>query len=92
VDSIGWNFCLTRRNGSTTTKCKKFHVVSVLRKSPLNLRLVFNSLLDLQEVGCGGMDWTDLAEDRVAGTCKCGNELDEHGFGSQEGLLHGVSK
>ena len=38
------------------------------------------------------MDWTDLAEDRVAGTCKCGNELDEHRFGSQEGLLHGVSK
>ena len=53
---------------------------------------MFNSLLDLQEVGCWGMDWTDLAEDRVAGTCKCGNELDEHRFGSQEGLLHGVSK
>jgi len=31
---------------------------------PVNLRLVFNSLLHLQEAGCGGMDWTDLADDR----------------------------
>jgi hypothetical protein len=26
-------------------------------------------------VGCGGMDWIGLAQDRqVAGTCECGNE------------------
>jgi hypothetical protein len=30
---------------------------------------------DLQEVGCGDMDWIDVAQDRVAGTCECGNEL-----------------
>jgi hypothetical protein len=28
--------------------------------------------MDLQEVGCGGMDWIELAE--LAGACKCGNE------------------
>ena len=29
-----------------------------------------------KEVGCGGMDWIELAQDRrqVAGTCECGNE------------------
>jgi hypothetical protein len=27
------------------------------------------------EVGCGGMDWIELAQDRqVAGTCEYGNE------------------
>jgi hypothetical protein len=32
--------------------------------------------MDLQEVGCGDMDWIKLAKDRdlVAGTCECGNE------------------
>ena len=28
--------------------------------------------MDLQEVGCGGIDWIKLAQ--VAGTCECGNE------------------
>ena len=28
--------------------------------------------MDLQEVGCGVMDWIDLAQE--AGTCECGNE------------------
>jgi hypothetical protein len=32
--------------------------------------------MDLQEVGCGGMDWIKLSQDRreVAGTRECGNE------------------
>jgi len=32
--------------------------------------------MDIQEVGCRGMDWIELAQDRdeVAGTCECGNE------------------
>ena len=32
--------------------------------------------MDLQEMGCGGMDWIDLAEGQgqVAGTCDSGNE------------------
>jgi hypothetical protein len=29
--------------------------------------------MDLQEMGCGGMDWIGLAQ--VAGSCECGNEL-----------------
>ena len=33
-----------------------------------------NIKMDLQEVGCGGLDWTDLAQGQVAGTCECGNE------------------
>jgi hypothetical protein len=33
-------------------------------------------LRNLQEVGCGDMDWTELANERqVAGSCECGNEL-----------------
>ena len=31
--------------------------------------------MDLQEVGCGYMDWMGLAQDRqVADACECGNE------------------
>ena len=34
-----------------------------------------NIKLDLQEVGCGGMDWIDLSGyGQVAGTCKGRNE------------------
>jgi len=34
-----------------------------------------NIKMDLQELGCGCMDWIELAHDReVAGTCECGNE------------------
>jgi hypothetical protein len=35
-----------------------------------------NIKIDLQEEGCGDMDWIELAQDRqVAGTCACGNKL-----------------
>jgi len=30
-----------------------------------------NIKIDLQEVGCQGMDWIDVGQ--VAGTCECGN-------------------
>jgi hypothetical protein len=35
-----------------------------------------NIKIDLEEVGCGSLDWIVLAQDReqVVGTCECGNE------------------
>ena len=32
--------------------------------------------MDLREVGCGGMDWIELAQGRgqLVGTCECGYE------------------
>ena len=39
-------------------------------------RWVDNIKMDLLEVGCGGMDWIELAQEvQVAGICECGNEL-----------------
>jgi len=39
-------------------------------------RWVGNIRMDLQEVGCGYVDWIGLAQDRrqVADACECGNE------------------
>ena len=38
-------------------------------------RWVDNIRMDLQDVGCGYMDWIWLAQDRqVADACECGNE------------------
>ena len=42
-------------------------VYSVLVRGPIGIhrrRYVDNIKMDLQEMECGGMDWTDLAHDR----------------------------
>jgi hypothetical protein len=33
-----------------------------------------NIRMDLLEVGCGGMNWIGLDQDKVAGTCGCDND------------------
>ena len=42
----------------------------------LRRRWVDNIRIDLQEVGCGYMDWIGLAQDRDRwrNACECGNE------------------
>ena len=41
-----------------------------------SLRWEDNNKMNLQEVGCGGIDWIELAQDRDRWrACKCGNEL-----------------
>jgi len=48
------------------------------RRRPLGRprrRWVDNIRMDLQEVGCGYMDWIGLVQDRhVTEVCECGNE------------------
>jgi hypothetical protein len=38
-----------------------------------------NINMDLLEVGCGGMDWIDLAQVKVAGAFECGNKTSGSG-------------
>jgi hypothetical protein len=52
--------------GSTNTVNVSSSVSTLYIYKTIILRRIF------QEVGCGGMDWIELAQ--VAGTCKCGNE------------------
>ena len=37
-------------------------------------RWVDNIRMELQEVGCGYMDWIGLAQDTHTDACECGNE------------------
>jgi hypothetical protein len=67
-------------------------------------KLEGNIKMDLQEVECGVMDWIELTQRQVAGTCECGNETSGSikcgNFStscktvsfSRRTLLHGVSK
>jgi len=59
------------------TACCRMSICSeVVTSMSSRRRRKDNIKMDLQEVGCGDMDWIELAEDRgqVAGTCECGNE------------------
>jgi hypothetical protein len=48
----------------------------VLPKFMMHGHMTHQITMDLQEVGCWGMDWIGLAQDRdVASTCECGNEF-----------------
>ena len=79
------------------------------RKRPLgrpSYRYVDNIRMDLQELGCGYLDWIGLAQDRdswrtlvecgnePSGSVKCGEFLwlAANQLASQEGLHHAVSK
>jgi hypothetical protein len=52
--------------------------------------------MDLQEVGCGGMDWIKLAQDgdrwRALLNAVMKLWVPQNAGNSQEGLFHGVSK
>jgi hypothetical protein len=38
--------------------------------------------MNILEVGCGGMDWIELAQDRdMVGSCECGKKLQVHNVG-----------
>jgi hypothetical protein len=66
-----------------STNGKKMNVYRMLvgkpeGKRPLGRprrRWVSNVKMDLREIGWGGMDWIDLAQDRTSrGSCEHGNE------------------
>jgi hypothetical protein len=64
---------------SNVQACNRKFIHFKMRRPPLGRprrRWENNIKADLKEVGCGGVDWIELAKDReqVAGTCECGNE------------------
>jgi len=73
-----------RRAGHVARMGEERGVYRVLLGKPEGRRLlrgprrgcVDNIRMDLQEVGCGYMDWIGLVQDReLADACECGNEL-----------------